>query len=48
MSNTLLIWIVTVLYLTQGSINVYNGMTAQAVIMAGYCLANLGLILTFK
>lgn len=45
-SDTFIIWLVTVLYIGQACINVYNGNNPQGLILAGYCIANLGLIWT--
>lgn len=38
----------TVLYVGQGALYYWNGNTAQAVVMAGYVLANIGLILSVR
>lgn len=42
--NTACLWIVTALYTTQGAICAWHGQTASTAIMAGYVIANLGLI----
>lgn len=48
MSNTLLIWIVTALYVAQAGINWWNGQGPQGTILIGYSLANLGLIWSMR
>lgn len=47
-TSTLLIWLVTGLYVLQAGICFLNGQGAQGVILSGYSLANLGLIWTMK
>lgn len=44
MSGALLLWLVTALYAGQALVWTWNGQYAQALIVGGYALANLGLI----
>lgn len=44
MSNTALLWIVTLLYIGQAGVSLWHGQPAAAVIVGGYVIANLGLI----
>lgn len=44
MTNTICLWVVTVLYLAQAAVSYSNNMPAASVIMLGYVVANLGLI----
>ena len=48
MSQTFLIWVVTALYSVQAVIAVYGGNHAQALMLAGYTIANVGLIWSFR
>lgn len=47
-SNTLLLWIVTILYSAQAGLLVRAGHYAGATILGGYVVANLGLIWSLK
>ncbi|MGD9769604.1 MAG: hypothetical protein AB7U62_18375 [Pseudolabrys sp.] len=42
--NTALLWIVTLLYAGQGALWLRNGLYADALILGGYVVANVGLI----
>ena len=42
--NTILLWIVTILYSGQAVISLYNGQLAHSIIVGGYVIANCGLI----
>lgn len=42
--NTLCLWLVTLLYAVQGAIWIRAGQYADALIVSGYVIANVGLI----
>lgn len=42
--NTICLWIVTLLYAGQGAIWIREGQYADALIVSGYVVANVGLI----
>lgn len=44
MSNTFLLWIVTILYASQGALWIRAGKLSDALIVCGYVIANVGLI----
>lgn len=46
MSNTALLWIVTAIYFGQAIICLVNKQPAQALIVGGYVVANIGLALS--
>lgn len=48
MTGTLPLWIVTGLYCWQAGAAAWNGQWAQAVILTGYTIANLGLIWSMR
>lgn len=42
------IYAATALYIAQAALYYWNGSTAQAVVMVGYVVANVGLILSIR
>ena len=46
--DTILLWIVTILYTGQAAVSVYNGQLYHAMIVFGYAFANVGLILSMQ
>jgi uncharacterized MnhB-related membrane protein len=45
---TLLIWVVTVLYVGQAIVSIWYGQYAHTIIFTGYAAANIGLIWAMK
>ncbi len=48
MSESVLLWIVTALYVGQGVVSAWHGNMPYAVVFGGYALANVGLIIGMK